>query len=206
MALLTQRLNGRIEAGAKRRVAHPSRIKVYTATGQLSQAFPSGRIKHFYDVSHGVRTQADYQQVLAAFYVVMGTPYSGLLFRDIADYQATQANSRLTLVSGSDYQLQRVYSFGGIDYLRNITRPVNDGTLTVYRTRSGVVTVASATIDYTTGVATISGHAGGDTYTWVGNFDVPVTFTNNDWVAALAVSTNNLHLVNEEIELEEVFE
>ena len=206
MSILAQRLDSKIEAGASRRVVHPSRIKTYVPSGVMNQVFLSGRIRHLYDVSHGVRSQADYMQVLGAFYVVLGTPYTGLLFRDWADFQATQENSTLTLISGSTYQLGRVYGFGGMTYVRKISRPVNTGSLTVYRTRSSVVTAATASIDYTTGAATITGHVGGDTYTWAGEFDVPVTFVANEWTAELAVSTANLHLVNEPIELEEVFE
>ena len=37
----------------------------------------------------------------------------------------------------------------------------------------------STTADLNTGIANISGHVGGDTYTWVGNFDVPVTFSDD---------------------------
>lgn len=206
MAILAQRLDYRIESGAVRTVLHPSRLKVYAADGKLTQAFPSQRIKHLFDVSHGVRTEADYLSLIGAFYSVMGGAYSGLLFRDLSDYAATQANSTLTYISGTNWQLGRGYAFGAVSYVRKITRPVNTGSLTVYRTRATVVTTASASITYTTGVADITGHVAGDTYTWAGEFDVPVTFQDNEWRASLAVNTLNLHMINEPVILEEVLE
>ena len=74
----------------------------------------------------------------------------------------------------------------------------------MYRTRAGVVTTASAAIAYTTGVATITGHVGGDTYTWTGEFDVPVTFSDDEWTGSLEVNTENLFVMSGAIKLEEV--
>lgn len=200
MAILASRLSSRIERGATRVVLHPSRVKIYTGNGNLRQVFPSGRLKHTFDASHGVRSQADYMEVLGAFYAVMGTPYDGLLWRDWADYMASRDNSVCTSLGGGSYQLGRVYSFGGVDYVRTITRPFNDGTLAVYDAGGSTLT---ATVDYTDGTFTV---ASGTPATWSGKFDVPVTFTDNEWRARLEVSTQNLHLVNESIMLEEVFE
>jgi hypothetical protein len=45
----------------------------------------------------------------------------------------------------------------------------------VYRNGGAI----SPSIDYTTGIVTISGHTGGDTYTWAGDFDVPVAFADD---------------------------
>jgi uncharacterized protein (TIGR02217 family) len=195
--ILAQRLDSKIERGATRRVMHPSRTKVYSADGQLKQNFPSSRLKHIFDVSHGVRSQADYMEVLSAFYAVMGTPRSGLLFKDWADYQGTILNTGVVLITGSTWQLERLYTFGSVTYRRKITRP-----------RTGVVVYdaggspLTASVDTATGIATVTGTPA----KWAGEFDVPVTFAMNEWSAQLEVHTTNLHLVNESIELEEVFE
>lgn len=200
MSILAQRLSPRIERGATRVILHPSRVKIYTGNGNLRQVFQSGRLKHTFDASHGVRSQADYMDLIGCFYAVMGTPYDGFLWRDWADYIATADNTTVTDLGGGTYQLARVYSFGGVDFVRNITRPVNDGTLAVFNAGG---TPLTPTVDYTDGTFTV---ASGTPATWSGYFDVPVTFTDNEWRARLEVSTNNLHLVNESVMLEEVFE
>jgi hypothetical protein len=43
--------------------------------------------------------------------------------------------------------------------------------------RASVQSTITPTVDYTTGVITVSGHAGGDTYQWAGQFMVPVRYT-----------------------------
>ncbi len=203
MAFLEQRLDARIEQGASGGPTIPGRIKTYIPNGGLLQTFLSDEMKHRFDVSHGMRSNADHQLVLDTFYVVMLTPYEGFRFRYWADYRATQANSSLTLISGSDYQLQRVHTFGGVSVLRNIYKPVS-ATVTVYRTRASVITTATATIDYTTGVAAISGHVGGDTYTWEGQFDIPVTFSDDEWVSQMQATLTNVAIVPPSIRLEEI--
>jgi uncharacterized protein (TIGR02217 family) len=200
MTLLASRLDAKIERGAVRRVVHPSRVKVYSVDGKLTQNFPSDRMKHYYDVSHGVRSQADYMTVMGAFYTVMGNGNTGLLFRDEADHTALATNTSCTLVTGSTYQLNRVYSFGAYSYVRAITRPLNNGALAVYDAGGSPLT---PTISYTTGTFTV---ASGTPAKWAGEFLVPVAFSSNEWSATLEVHTQNLHLVNGQIELEEVFE
>lgn len=98
----------------------------------------------------------------------------------------------------------RRHLFGGIEYLRSIKKPCASPASTVYRTRSGSTTLISATVDTTTGIATISGHVVGDTYTWAGEFDVPVTFVDDEWTSSLEVNTQNLHVMSQSIKLEEL--
>lgn len=203
MAFLEQRLDARIEQGASGGPTVPGRTKSYTPSGKLQQGFSASAPIHRFDVSHGMRNNADHQLVLDTFYVVMFTPYTGFRFRYWADYRATQANSRLVLISGSDYQLQRVHSFGGVNVYRSIYKPVS-ATVVVYRTRVSVVTTATATIDYTTGIATISGHSSGDTYTWTGEFDIPVTFSDDEWVSQLQATLTNIAVIPPSIRLEEI--
>jgi uncharacterized protein (TIGR02217 family) len=203
MNFLEQRLDTRITHGAKGGPTVPGRSKFYLPNGRLRQKFAASMPIHKYDVSHGLRSRADFQILLDLFYVVMFTPYEGFRFKDWRDFIATQANSRCTLISGSNYQLQRVHTFGAATFLRDIKKPVS-GTVTVFRTRGGVVSAAAAIIDYTTGIAAVSGHVAGDTYTWTGEFDVPVTFTDDAWMADLEVSTQNLHVTSSSIVLEEI--
>ncbi len=180
MAFLEQRLSQRIERGASGGPVNRGRQMVRTAGGRLRQVFTWPEPLHTYTVSHGILGQAQLEELRALWYVVNFTPYEGFRFRDWSDYRATQANSRCTLITGSTYQLQRVYTFQGLQFVRRIQKPV-DG-VAIYRTRATVTSTATATIDTATGIATISGHVAGDTYTWAGECEVPVTFTDDAWV------------------------
>jgi uncharacterized protein (TIGR02217 family) len=175
MAFLEQRISTAILRGS-RGGPRQRRMKTYVASGRMKQDFDWVRPLQGYDISYGIKTQAHFEEVRALFYLVMFTPYEGFRVRDWNDYQCTQANSTLTFVSGTTWQMCRKYTHVAASYLRPVFKIV--GAPTIYRTRSAVVTVASATVDVNTGVATISGHVGGDTYTWVGEYDVPVTFAD----------------------------
>lgn len=179
MAFLEERLPITITVGS---TGGPvaKRTKVYVQSGRLLQNFEWSRPLHRYDLSYGIKTLAHFEAVRAMWYVVMfGGPYEGFRVRDWSDYQATQANSGLTVQGGSptEWQLQRVYTVGSVSYRRNIYKL--DGAPVIYRTRSGVTSQIATTADLNTGIADISGHVGGDTYTWEGNFDVPVTFSDD---------------------------
>lgn len=183
MAFLEQRLHDGVARGSQ---GGPigSRIKTYLPNGQLQQQFNYSRPLHRYDISFGIKTAEDFEAIRALFYVVMFTPYEGFRMRDWNDYEATQSNSTLTNISGSTWQLQRLYTHGSTSFKRDIVKP-ESGSVTVYRTRAGVTSSISATIATTTGIATISGHVEGDTYTWAGRFDVPVTFQDDDALASI---------------------
>lgn len=202
---LEQRMDTKITHGAVGGPTVTGRRKTYLPNGDLSQNFLATQAIHKYDVSHGLRSRADFQSVLDLFYVVMFTPYSGFRYKDWRDFLLTQENSKLSSIGGDPtlFQLQRRHLFGGIEHLRNIKKPIAS-TIVVYRTRTGAVTMVSAAVDYTTGIATISGHVSGDTYSCTGEFDVPVTFTDDDWTGSLEVSTQNLHVMSSSIKLEEL--
>lgn len=180
MAFLEERMDYRIERGASGGPVNRGRVKVRTMSGKLRQVFGWSLPLHEYDVTHGLRGAADIEALRALWYVVNFAPYEGFRFRDWADFRATQANSTLTLISGDQWQMQRVYAFAGLQFLRPIQKPATGAV--VYRTRSGVTSDAAATVATTTGIATISGHVSGDTYTWAGTYDVPVTFADDAWV------------------------
>ena len=203
MAFLEQRLDPRITVGAVFTETIPGRSLIRFPSGRLEQNFLSARPLLTCELEHGIRKAADYQTVLDAWMVVMLTPYEGLRVKNWRDYQATKTNTNLTFITGSTWQLQRKHTFGSVTVLRNITKPVSP-TVTVFRTRSMVETTATATIDYTTGIATITGHAVGDTYTWTGEFDFPMTFSSNEWQASLEANQGGVAVVSGTIQMEQV--
>lgn len=176
MAFLEDRLNpaiGRSPTGGP----VGARLKAY-AGGRLQQSFLRSRSLQRYDISNGIKTAAAFEEVRALFYVVMFEGYAGFRFKDWSDYTLTQTTSTLKLIAGSTWQIHRRYTAGITTHDRKIEKTVA-ATVTVYRTRAGAVSTASATVDHTTGVATITGHTAGDTYTCEGQFDVPVTFLDD---------------------------
>lgn len=203
MTFLDARMDVNIARGAVGGPSVPGRTKTYLPNGQMKQNFSATMALHKYDISYAMRTAADYQIVLDMWYVVMLTPYEGFRFKDWRDYQATQLNSKLTLIVGATWQLQRRHLFGGIEFLRDIAKPVAS-TVVVYRTRAMAVSTAVASIDYTTGIATITGDAAGDTYTWAGEFDVPVTFTDDQWHGTLEVNPTTPYVQPDSVKLEEI--
>ena len=184
--------------------SNPGRIKAYLPSGKMKQNFLAAYPVHKYEIGLGLLNSADYESALSFWYIVNFAPYEGFRMKDWRDYRATQANSRCIQLNETDWQLNRVYAFGGVEFLRKIVKPVS-GTVTVYRTRSGATTAVTSPVDYTTGIANPVGHVDGDTYTWTGEFDVPVTFVNDEWTDnALEATTQNLQVSTGSIQLEEI--
>jgi uncharacterized protein (TIGR02217 family) len=135
-------------------------------------------VRHAYELSLAVRTATDYLMVKDHFMLMRGRAKS-FPFKDYLDFEALSGEG-FTVVAddpSDGYQLLKRYGTGGDAYDRRITRPIG-GTLTIYRTRSAVTTdvTGSATVDLSGGTVNISGHVGGDTYTWKGEFYVPCRY------------------------------
>lgn len=180
MSFLEERFDVRISMGG-RGGPNFSTTKAYVPGGarlaNKNWTYPL----HRYDISQAVKTNAQFERVRAWFYNVAGA-FDGFRYKDWSDYKATlaAANGTLSLITGAVYQLERLYSTSSRTFRRPIYKPVS-GTVTVYR--NGIA-IAPA-IDYTTGRVTVSGHTGGDVYTWAGEFDVPVAFVNDNMDAEL---------------------
>jgi uncharacterized protein (TIGR02217 family) len=199
MAVLNKVISPRITKETVFEVEHPSRIKIYSGDGSLEgQQFCDAIPRHRVNIGFGMRSVADFQELIDAFYVVMFTPYEGLLVKNWQDYRATLTNSSVLSLGGGNYQLQRKHTFGAINMLRNITKPSNEVALTVYNASNVALT---PTIDYTTGIFTVSS---GTPAKWTGEFFLPMTFSENKWTARLEVSIQNLWMSNDPVMMEEV--
>ena len=137
---------------------------------------------HAWDISMAIRTAADYETVVDHFHQMRGQAHT-FPFKDRLDNTVTTSEGVLTLVSGNVYQMYKVYGSTN-PFSRKITRPTS-GTVKVYRTRSGVTTLISPTIDYNTGRVTVSSHVAGDTYTWSGDFVVPCRYATDSLPGAI---------------------
>lgn len=141
--------------------------------------------RHAFDVSFAVRVLSDYQLIRAHFHQARGRARA-FLFKDFLDYTATQAEGVLTATgTANQYQMHKRYGSGADVYDRRITRPRNP--VLVYRTRTGTTTTITPTVDYDTGLVTVSGHVSGDTYAWAGEFRVPCRY-DTDRLPSAAVN------------------
>lgn len=133
-----------------------------------------------YEVSHGVKTQAQIDELIAFFMARRGKAY-GFRFKDWADYKVpNDGGVRPTMMTTdggttTTFQLTKVYTDTAGSYTRTITKPVS-GTLQVYS--DGVLT-ASWSANYATGVVTLAAPLSattGKVITVQFEFDVPVRF------------------------------
>lgn len=200
--LESPRLDPLITKGARSEIEW-KRDFVYTRSGRVAQDFLWSHAKHHMEISYRARPKTEYDELRDFFNVVFRNGHIGFRAKDWSDFELTQANSALYLVDGADWQICRLHAAGASFYLRPTKKPVSDS-VTIFRTRADVVSEATATIDYTTGIATISGHADGDTYTAEGEFDIPVTFTRERWVTNLQGTSADMWLSPEPIELMEL--
>lgn len=116
----------------------------------------------------------DHIEVINAFNACYGGVY-GFRIKDWSDFVA---DDELIPVLGTGSpvttQLIKTYTFGNRSVTRPIRKPVT-GTVTLTDDGSPL----SASIDYTTGMATYTGSVGG-IIRWSGEFDVPVMFQDDE--------------------------
>lgn len=174
MSFFEQQLHPRISFGAKGGPAFSSEV-IQTTGGQRYANRNWTYPLHRYDISEGVKSPADFELIRSMFYNVFGQ-FDGFRFKDWADFELT--DQPLSMISSGIFQLNRSYVLGVRTFVRPIFKPVAS-TIVLTRHRAGTPSTPSASIDYTTGQATISGDMAGDTYTATGEFDVPVAFTSD---------------------------
>jgi uncharacterized protein (TIGR02217 family) len=92
-------------------------------------------------------------------------------FKDWTDFQAISEPIGIGTGASQDLQLVKTYSFGPLDLVRNITKPV---VATIYEDD---VEIASS-VDTTTGIVTFTATVD-SVITWSGEFDVPVKFDDD---------------------------
>lgn len=131
---------------------------VMTASGIEKRNVTWSRARGRWNVSHGVKSAAQKDALLAFFYVVRGAADS-FRFKDWSDFAATVANGVLgagTGDGGPTYQLGKVYAVMSFSYLRAIFKPVS-GTVTARRNGSALTVGGGAgniAIDFSAGIVT----------------------------------------------------
>ena len=137
-----------------------------------------------YDASLGLRSLDDLHEVIEFFEARSGRLY-GFRWKDWADYRSgpprIQVSSSDQLIgvgdnTTTDFQLVKRYSSGGVEYVRDIRKPVS-GTVLVELNGSAQAEGSDYTLDYTTGVVSFSTAPGTGVNVRAGFwFDVPARF------------------------------
>lgn len=148
--------------------------------------------RHAWDVSHGVRTQTDFDTLRAHFLSCAGRAH-GFRFKDFSDFQATVAQGFVSGLTSTTFQLVKRYTSGAQTRDRLIRKPIASG-FALYN--SGVL--LTLTTDYTlaaaTGIVTTTAPRTAGNLTWSGEFDVPMRY-DTDALRGEVVSRNGAGLL-----------
>ena len=137
---------------------------------QRAQNWAQSRIK--YDVSHGVKTKAQLDALIAFFRARKGKAY-GFRFKDWADFSAV-GQPCVNLDNPLQYQLAKTYvDDAGYADIRTIKKPVI-GTVKVYI--DGLLATEGFTVDHMTGILEFADAQMGRAITSDFEFDVPMRF------------------------------
>jgi uncharacterized protein (TIGR02217 family) len=150
-----------------------------------------------YNVAHGVKTQAQLDELIAFFRARKGRA-DAFRFKDWTDYQAAAQPIGTGNGLKTQFQLVKTYSSGSVSEARTISKPVA-GTIAV--NLNGVVQSASTySVGLTNGIITFNAApANGVVVTADFEFDVPVRFDTDRLSASIdnyaSLSWNDIPLV-----------
>ena len=187
MGFLTERFPERISAGG---VGGPGFKTTVVATfgGQESRNIDWEASRHRYNVSQGIKTDADARACDAFFRKARGRAHA-FRYKDWMDYILAVGDSRIVMLTSTTGQLCKVYGADEPTYeeVRELTRIVA-GTVAVFNNGVALVEGPGAgkfQIDLDTGIITYGTAPGGATRTARCQFDVPCRFDFDDKQAGL---------------------
>jgi uncharacterized protein (TIGR02217 family) len=186
MAELTQRFPESIARGATGGPGYSTTVVAAFGGGER-RAINWEEARHRYDVSQAVKDDEAARELDAFFRKARGRAHT-FRFKDWMDYRLAAAESRLVLVSGTTYQISKVYgddepTFEEVRSLRRIVA----GTLVVYSAGAPLTLGVDYTADLATGrITTASG-----TLTAACEFDVPCRLDFDDKDATLVTVRPN---------------
>jgi len=123
-----------------------------------------------YSVAYSALLESDHLLVRHAHMACFGSAIA-FRFKDWMDFAATSEPIGLGTGAAQSLQLTKTYSFGPLEMVRNITKPVF---ATIYEDGVAIASV----LDTTTGIVTVTS-APNSVLTWSGEFDVPVKFDDD---------------------------
>jgi uncharacterized protein (TIGR02217 family) len=149
---------------------------VETRGGQEQRNLVQSRPRQRYTISLVNRPASELETAVGFFHMTKGRLH-GFRFKDPLDFTATSSTGILTAIAGSPqglYQAYKRYTSGSETFDRKIGKLVS-GTISVYE--NGSPMGSGFSIDHNSGIVTIPSAVG--TYTWSGEFDVPVRFDSD---------------------------
>lgn len=121
------------------------------ASGYEKRNIDWSKVRHEYDVSYGLKTQAELEEIREFFYARKGKAY-GFLFKDWADYKLAQSIGS-TNGSQAAFQIFKRYDDSAALYDRNLTKIKASGfQISVGAT---VLGPGNFTLNATTGIVTL---------------------------------------------------
>lgn len=199
------RLPEEIEKGAKGGPGFLTTVMpLQSGKEKRNQEWSLQRLK--WDISYGIQTKDDYEEVLAFFYVCAGRAH-GFRFKDWSDFEIGRAAPQLVFTGdgvATTFQATRLYSVGGgtSTFSRKITRLVQNSTpaLALYDNGVAMTEGVNFSVDYDTGVITKIGGTwtSGHLFTMYAQFEVPSRFDSDDlatevtWSDAMALTGINI--------------
>jgi uncharacterized protein (TIGR02217 family) len=169
---------------------------VITHSGHEQRNANWSEARAVYNVSHGVKTQAQLDNLISFFRARQGRAY-GFRFKDWSDYNVTGQQIGIGDGSTTQFQLIKQYVSSPISVSRDIKKPVS-GTLVTYL--DDVEQSSGVSMDASTGVVTFtSPPLSSEVITADFEFDVPVRFDTDRLSASLdnygVNSWNNIPIV-----------
>lgn len=165
---------------------------VVTQSGQEQRNAGWENARHEYDVAYGVKDISHLESLTDFFMNTRGMLHS-FRYKDWADYKSGAVENDPTGLDQqigvgdaveTQFQLKKTYKIAGIDYERDIKKPVT-GTVIVYVDGNPVT---PSDIDYTTGIVTLTTPPGAGAIVTAGfEFDVPCRFNTDTLQTQLEV-------------------
>lgn len=140
--------------------------------------------RHEYDVSQGIKSDAQFSEIGAHFRQARGKAHK-FRFKDWGDFKTVQADGVVETITGTTFQMQKQYG-QEVDFieLRRITRPVS-GSIKVWLSSVLATESSDYTLDYETGILTIASGPSATNVQWAGEFDVPCRYDTDKLVSVL---------------------
>ncbi len=136
------------------------------------------KVRYSYDVSQAIKTESDFALVRNHFLAV-GGKRDGFRFKDHADFQVATGEGVFLGITSTTFQLQKKYTFGTVNSLRDIKKPIASG-FVLRNSGTPLTLTTDYTLDATTGRITTTIPRTAANLTWTGQFDVPVRFDNDE--------------------------
>ncbi|ETO91083.1 MAG: hypothetical protein P857_158 [Candidatus Xenolissoclinum pacificiensis L6] len=137
-----------------------------------------------YNVSHGIKTQQQMEQLLKFFYVHKGR-YCGFRFKDILDYYAHMEHIGTTDGISQKYQIIKKYQIENMVYIRKIFKPVPN-TVSI-QLENKTLQPTEYSIDHTQGLIIFNTIPQEKQKIFVSyEFDVPVRFESDQFTGMVS--------------------